>query len=64
MNNLYNLGVIEKYLSFLCVIRVFLIKTSSGFIMGMPTCPALDQLNIFKVVQHVKVWTHIIFLVS
>ena len=28
---------------------------SFGFIMRMPTCPVLDQLSIFKVVQHAEV---------
>jgi hypothetical protein len=63
MNNLYSVGVIGKYLSFLSATRVFSLA-SSGFITVMRTCPALDQLNIFWVVQHVELWTHVNFLVS
>jgi len=37
---------------------------SSRFVIGMPTCHALGQLNIFKVVQHAEVWTHVNFMVS
>jgi hypothetical protein len=34
------------------------------FITSMPTCSALGQLCIFKVVQHVEVWKHENFMVS
>ena len=61
MNNFISLGVIEKYLSFLCVTRV--LPPSSGFITGMHTCLTLGQLSIFKVVQYAEVWTHVNFLV-
>ena len=37
---------------------------SSGFITSMPTCFALNQLCIFKIVQLAEVWTHVNFLVS
>jgi len=37
---------------------------SFGFVMGMPICYALGQLNIFKVVQHTEVKAHVNFLVS
>ena len=55
INNLYSLGVIEKYLSFfMCYKSLF--PVSSGFIMGMLKCSALGQ--------HVEVLTRVNFLVS
>jgi hypothetical protein len=62
MNNLYSLGVIERYLSFFMG-DMSLFLASTEFITRMSTCPALSQLSIFKVVQHAEVWTHVNFLV-
>ena len=38
--------------------------SSFVFIMRMLICPVLDEVCIFKVVQHAEVWTHVNFLVS
>jgi hypothetical protein len=35
--------------------------SSSKFIQSMPIGYALDQIYIFKVVQHVKAWTYVKF---
>jgi hypothetical protein len=37
---------------------------SYEFILSMPTGFALNQIYIFKVVQHAKAWTHFNFQVS
>ena len=38
--------------------------TNYEFITRILTCSTLGQLCIFKVVQHIEVWTHVNFLVS
>jgi hypothetical protein len=38
--------------------------SSFKFIMRMLTYPILGQVYIFKIVQHVEVWTHVNFLIS
>jgi len=63
MNNFYNLGMIEKYLSFLYT-RKSLSPASFGFIPSMLISFALGQICIFKVVQNAEVWSHVNFFVS
>jgi len=61
VNNLCNLGVIGKFLNFICATSPS--PPSFGFKPNMPTCIVLGKIYIFMVIQHAKFWTYVNFLV-